>query len=231
MFVRLSIFLKPVSSSSSICRRLLHRSSVFAVKMSVRPVVISGPSGTGKSTLLKKLMNEYNDCFAFSVSHTTRKPRPGEEDGRDYFFVSRDDMEKAINNNEFVEHAEFSGNLYGTSKKSVEDIATSGRICILDIDMQGVRSVKKTDLNPVFIFIKPPDRESLRSRLVGRGTETEESLKKRLEIAKSELQYAEEPGLFDHVIINNDLEVAYTELKSLLKQAIANVTNRQKMKK
>jgi guanylate kinase len=196
----------------------------------VRPVVMSGPSGSGKSTLLKKLMNEHKDCFAFSVSHTTRKPRPGEVHGKDYYFVTRDEMQKAIKNNEFVEHAEFSGNLYGTSKKSIQEISSSGHICVLDIDMQGVRSVKKTDLNPIYIFIKPPDHESLQLRLVGRGTETEESMAKRLEIAKSELKYSEEPGMFDHVIINNDLEVAYADLKAFLKPAITEVLKRHKGK-
>lgn len=200
--------------------------------MMTRLVVMCGPSGAGKSTLLKKLMNEFTDCFAFSISHTTRKPRPGEVNGKDYHFVTRDEMLKAIENSEFVEHAEFSGNLYGTSKKAIKDIGSSGRICILDIDMQGVRSVKKTDLKPVFIFVKPPDNESLKSRLVGRGTETEESVSQRLEIAKGELKAVEEePGLFDHVLVNSDLDLTYKELKSVLMKHFEAVLKRQEEEK
>lgn len=187
-----------------------------------------GPSGAGKSTLLKKLMTEYQDSFAFSISHTTRQPRPGEVNGKDYYFVTREEMLKAIGDNEFVEHAEFSGNLYGTSKKVIRDIGSSGRICILDIDTQGVRSVKKTDLNPVYVFVKTSDYETLKSRLVGRGTETEGSVSRRLEIAKGELECAEEPGLFDHILINDDIETAYKELKSLLmKYFEADMKNRR----
>jgi len=184
--------------------------------MMFKPVVMSGPSGCGKSTLVKKLMDEYKDCFAFSVSHTTRKPRPGEENGSDYYFVSKEDMQKAIANNEFVEHAEFSGNLYGTSKKAVEDVQKTGRICILDIDMQGVKSVKDTDLDPRYIFIKPPSPEILEQRLRGRGTETEEAIQKRLERAREEMEYGEQKGAYDHIVVNDVLEVAYEKLKGLL---------------
>ncbi|CAH1789430.1 unnamed protein product, partial [Owenia fusiformis] len=188
-----------------------------------KPLVFSGPSGSGKSTLVKKLMGEYKDCFAFSVSHTTRKPRPGEQDGKDYHYVSKESMEVAINNGEFIESACFSGNLYGTSKKAVEEVAKTGRICILDIDMQGVKSVKKTDLNPRYIFIKPPSFEILESRLRGRGTENEDSLNKRLTTAKEELVYAEQKGSYDFIIINDDLETAYARLKAILNEDINQV--------
>ena len=114
-----------------------------------RPIVVAGPSGSGKSTLLKRLMAEFSGCFAFSVSHTTRQPRSGEVDGREYHFVSRENMLAAIERGEFIESAEFSGNLYGTSIRAVRDAVATGRICILEIDMQGVKQVKQTTLNPL----------------------------------------------------------------------------------
>ena len=179
----------------------------------VRPIVVAGPSGTGKSTLLRKLFEEFPDRFGFSVSHTTRKPRPGEVNGREYHFTTREEMTKAIENGEFIEWAEFSGNMYGTSKKAVSDVLKTGKVCVLDIDMQGVRSVKKTDLNPVYVLVKPPSLEELEKRLRKRETETEESVQMRLEIAKEELAYAAQTDTFDHVVVNRSVDTAYEELK------------------
>jgi len=187
-----------------------------AAHQAIKLLVFSGPSGSGKSTLVTRLMAEFKDCFAFSISHTTRKPRPGETDGKDYYYVSREEMLKAIEKDEFVEHAEFSGNIYGTSKKAIADVSSSGRICILDIDMQGVKSVKKTNLKPRYIFVKPPSIKTLEERLKGRGTETADSLSKRLAAAAAEMEYAAVPGNYDHIIVNNDLDTAYTELKQIL---------------
>jgi guanylate kinase len=193
---------------------------------SIRPVVFCGPSGSGKSTLLKHLMTEFPNAFAFSVSHTTRKPRPGEQNGREYHFVTRDEILAAIANNEFLENAEFSGNLYGTSKKSVADVLQSGRICALDIDIQGVKNLKNTDLNPIYVFVKPPSMELLEKRLRDRGTETEDSLRKRLDTALLELEYERsEPNAFDHVIVNDNLEAAYEKLKDILRKQIDQVNN------
>jgi guanylate kinase len=170
-------------------------------------------------------MNEYPSAFAFSVSHTTRKPRAGEENGREYHFVTREEMQKAIENDEFLEHAEFSGNMYGTSKRAVQNVLSSGRICALDVDIQGVKSLKKSDLNPIYCFVKPPSLESLEKRLRERGTETDESLKKRLDTAKIELDYEKnEPNAFDHVIVNDNLDVAYSKLKDILKSQIDQIT-------
>ncbi|CAD5118549.1 DgyrCDS7237 [Dimorphilus gyrociliatus] len=183
---------------------------------SIRPVVLSGPSGSGKSTLLKKLMEEYPKCFAFSVSHTTRDPRPGEKHGTHYYYVSREEMTKMISNNEFVEHAEFSNNLYGTSKMAIEKVQASGRICMLDIDMQGVKNIKKTDLNPLCIFIQPPSLEKLEQRLRDRKTDTEEAIQRRLKIANGEMEYSKTQGAYDHIVINDELEISYQKLKGLL---------------
>ncbi|KAI0788819.1 guanylate kinase [Abortiporus biennis] len=174
----------------------------------LRPLVISGPSGVGKSTLLKRLFADYPDKFGFSVSHTTRAPRPGEEDGTHYYFVSKDNFRNLIDQKAFIEHAEFSGNNYGTSFMTVNEIAKAGRRCLLDIEAQGVRQVKATNLNPVYLFISPPTMQDLRSRLQGRGTETEASVQKRLAAALKEIEYAKE-GAHDLVIVNDDIDRAY----------------------
>lgn len=188
-----------------------------------RPVVCSGPSGVGKSTLLKKLMKEYEGVFGFSISHTTRKPRPGEQNGIDYHYVTRDVMQAGIDNGDFIESAEFSGNLYGTSKAAVQEVQSKNLICLLDIDMQGVKNIKKTDLNPMFISIQPPSMEILEKRLRGRKTESEESLQKRLQTAKIEMEFSKEPGAFDVIIINDNLDDAYAKLKYALKEEIDKV--------
>ncbi|XP_005912640.1 guanylate kinase isoform X5 [Haplochromis burtoni] len=199
------------------------RETTTKVMAGPRPVVCSGPSGVGKSTLLKKLMKEYEGVFGFSISHTTRKPRPGEQNGIDYHYVTRDVMQAGIGNGDFIESAEFSGNLYGTSKAAVQEVQSKNLICLLDIDMQGVKNIKKTDLNPMFISIQPPSMEILEKRLRGRKTESEESLQKRLQTAKIEMEFSKEPGAFDVIIINDNLDDAYAKLKDALKEEIDKV--------
>ncbi|XP_037642974.1 guanylate kinase isoform X3 [Sebastes umbrosus] len=186
-----------------------------------RPVVISGPSGAGKSTLLKKLMKEYDSVFGFSVSHTTRNPRPGEVNGKDYHYVTREVMQTGIDNGEFIESAVFSGNMYGTSKAAVQEVQAKNLICILDIDMQGVRSIKKTDFDPIYITVQPPSMAVLEKRLRDRKTESEESLQKRLRAAKVDMEFSKEPGVFDVQIINDKLEEAYGQLKHALLEEIS----------
>jgi len=204
---------------SKLLRTLGLKSSPLA--MSFRPVVVSGPSGGGKSTILTRLFKEYPNVFAFSVSHTTRNPRPGETHGKDYYFVAKDVMQKSIDDGEFLEHATFGGNLYGTSMKAVKDIQATGKICILDIEIQGVRSVKKTDLNARYVFVKPPSMDELEKRLRLRATETEESLQKRLKQARIDMEaVSKETTLFDHVIINDDLEGAYREFFKIIENDV-----------
>ncbi|XP_029309362.1 guanylate kinase [Cottoperca gobio] len=191
-----------------------------------RPVVFSGPSGAGKSTLLKKLMKEFNSVFGFSVSHTTRNPRPGEENGKDYHYVTREVMQKGIDDGDFIESAVFSGNMYGTSKAAVQAVQAQNLICILDIDMQGVINIKKrTDLNPIYISIQPPSMAVLENRLRNRKTETEESLQKRLNAAQVEMEFSKAPGTFDVLVINDNLEEAYVHLKHALLEEINMVKN------
>ncbi|CAK6957613.1 guanylate kinase isoform X5 [Scomber scombrus] len=198
-------------------------SRLYSAMAGPRPVVLSGPSGAGKSTLLKKLMKEYDSVFGFSVSHTTRNPRPGEENGKDYHYVTREVMQARIDNGEFIENAVFSGNMYGTSKAAVQDVQAKNLICILDIDMQGVRNIKRTDLSPIYISIQPPSMAVLEKRLRDRKTESEESLQKRLHAAKVDMEFSKEPGMFDVIIINEDLEDAYGKLKETLIEEINKV--------
>ncbi|BGP39903.1 guanylate kinase [Rhodotorula kratochvilovae] len=183
----------------------------------IRPVVICGPSGTGKSTLLKKLFNEFPDKFGFSISHTTRAPRPGEERGVSYHYVTREAFLDLVRADGFIEHAEFSGNMYGTSVTSVEDVKKGGKMCILDIDTQGVKLIKANHayLNPLYVFISPPSLASLKTRLTGRGTESESSMAARLAAAVGELEYAKS-GAFDVVVVNDELERAYEVLKKVV---------------
>ncbi|KAI5809598.1 guanylate kinase [Peziza echinospora] len=174
-------------------------------------VVVSGPSGAGKSTLLTRLFAEHPDTFGFSISHTTRPPRAGEADGIHYHFTTPDTFHRLVSENKFIEHATFSKNSYGTTKKAVADVNAQGRVCILDIEMEGVKQVKASGLPAKFIFIQPPSVEDLRKRLEGRGTETETSLQNRLDQATKELAYAAVPGNHDKVIVNDDLERCYRE--------------------
>uniref|UniRef100_A0A3Q3LEY4 Guanylate kinase n=1 Tax=Mastacembelus armatus TaxID=205130 RepID=A0A3Q3LEY4_9TELE len=183
-----------------------------------RPVVLSGPSGAGKSTLMKRLMKDHEGIFGFSVSRTF-VPQPV----IDYHFTTREAMQDSIDAGEFIENAEFSGNLYGTSKAAIEDVQAKNLICILDVDIQGVKRIKETDLNPIYISIQPPSMEILEKRLRDRQTETEESLQKRLEAARIDMELSKEPGVFDIVIINDDIERAYEELKDILNEEIKKV--------
>jgi len=190
-----------------------------APKAEPNPLVICGPSGSGKSTILKAIMAKpkYKDLLAFSVSHTTRKPRAGEVHGREYYFSDRESMRADIDAGKFIESAEYSGNLYGTSKESVHKCKSQGKICVLDIDSQGVRSLKQvSNLSPVYVFVKPPSVEALEERLRSRKTETEESLKKRLDAAREEIAFGEEEGVFDALIINDDLEAAISQMTQII---------------
>lgn len=191
--------------------------------LTARPLVLFGPSGCGKSTLKNRLLKDYPDKFGFSVSHTTRTPRPGETDGKEYYFTSRDAMQQSIDRGEFIESAVYNQNLYGTSKRAVQDVLDAGKVCLLDIDMQGVISLKNTDMDCYYIFVKTPSLKELERRLRARGTETEGSISRRLDIAMQELAYAEQPGNFHSVIINDDLEEAYTDFKNKIHMKVVSL--------
>ena len=175
--------------------------------------VFSGPSGVGKGTLKAKLFEEFAGRIAYSVSATTRGPREGEVDGKDYFFISRQEFERRVKNNEFLEHAEFAGNCYGTPRAYVEKLLDSGMNVVLEIDVQGALRVMKSMPECVSVFILPPSFEELEHRLRGRGTETEEKIRERLETAKRELPYAPQ---YDYQIVNGgDIEAAYQSLREV----------------
>jgi guanylate kinase len=181
-----------------------------------RPVVISGPSGVGKGTICQKLFDAHPDIFALSVSHTTRKPRAGEVEGITYFFVSPSAFSSLITRDAFVKYTTFGGNYYGTSKQTIVDQTAKGLGVVLDIEMEGVKRTKASSINARYVFIKPPSFDTLETRLRNRGTEKEEDLQKRLAQAKVELEYADKPGVHDKIIVNDDLEKAYSELGELV---------------
>ena len=175
--------------------------------------VFSGPSGVGKGTLNAKLFEEFGDQMAFSVSATTRGPREGEIDGKHYFFISKQEFENRIANNDFLEYAQFAGNCYGTPKSYVMSLLEQGKNVLLEIEVQGAMQVMERMPECVSIFVLPPSFEELERRLRGRGTETEDKIVKRLETARGELAYADK---YQYQIINGgDLEAAYQELRSV----------------
>ena len=175
--------------------------------------VLSGPSGVGKGTLNAKLFAEFDDQIAFSVSATTRAPREGEIDGKHYFFISRQEFENRIANNDFLEHAEFAGNCYGTPVSYVNSLLEQGKNVILEIDVQGAMQVRRRMPESVSIFILPPSFDELENRLRGRGTETEEKIQMRLGAARREMEYAPQ---YNYQIVNGgDLEAAYQELRGV----------------
>lgn len=175
-------------------------------------IVISGPSGAGKSTVVFKAM-ERRDDLCFSTSVTTRKPRPGEVDGREYFFVDLDRFAEMIANDELLEHAVYVANSYGTPRKYVEDKLNSGMNVLLDIEVQGARQVAEKMPDAVKIFIIPPSLQELERRLVGRGTDTARAIEARLIRARQEY---EEADFYDYIIINDDAERAAKELEAII---------------
>ncbi|KAI1839826.1 hypothetical protein JX266_013963 [Neoarthrinium moseri] len=179
-----------------------------------RPLVISGPSGVGKGTLYGKLFAAHPDTFTLSVSHTTRKPRDGEQDGVHYHFVTMEEFEGLIAKDGFVEHAKFGSNRYGTSKATIEEQTAKGKVVVLDIEMEGVKQIKASSLGARYVFIAPPSFEALEKRLRGRGTEDEDAVVKRLDQARVELEFAKTPGVHDITIVNDDLDKAYAELEA-----------------
>ena len=173
-----------------------------------RLIVVSGPSGAGKSTLIKASLQAVPE-LAYSVSATTRKPRPGEEHGKDYIFLSHEQFERWIGEDRFLEWAEYSGNLYGTPEQKVEEFLDAGRSVILEIELQGARQVKKKRPDAVMVFVRAPSLEETRRRLTGRATETEEAMESRLATAVGEVAALDE---FDHEVVNDDRERARNDI-------------------
>lgn len=174
--------------------------------------VISGSSGVGKGTLIKEFLSRHPE-FKLSVSCTTRAPRDGEVHGVNYFYLTQDEFKACIENNEFLEWAEFSGNMYGTQKAYVQEKLAIGRNLILEIDTQGALNVKKIMPEATLIFILPPSFEELEARLRGRHTETEEAIQKRLNFTKLEIENSK---YFDYQVVNDDIENAVKKLEEIL---------------
>ena len=175
-------------------------------------IVVSGPSGAGKSTVVFKAINGRED-MCFSTSVTSRKPRPGEIDGREYFFIDRERFEKMVESDELLEHAVYVGNYYGTPRKFVEDKLDAGNSVFLDIEVQGARQVKENKPDAVMVFLIPPTLDELRKRLEKRGTESEETICNRLSRAREE--YAE-ADFYDYIVVNDDPDIAAAELNAIL---------------
>ena len=176
-------------------------------------LVLSGPSGSGKGTLVKEYTDKNEDVFV-SISATTRSPREGERYGVNYFYMTVEEFENKIKENGFLEHAQFCGNYYGTPRASVEQKLSEGCDVILEIDVQGALQVKENCPDAVLVFTAPPSYEILRQRLIGRGTESMEVIEKRLAAASDELMCANK---YDYVIINDDINTAVEELEAIFK--------------
>lgn len=178
-------------------------------------IVISGFSGAGKGTLMKKLLQTY-DNYALSISMTTRKPREGERDGVEYFFTDKAQFEQHISEDGFIEYASYCDNYYGTPKAYVEEQLNAGKDVILEIEIQGALQVKEKFPESLLLFVTPPSAKELERRLVGRGTESEEVIKKRLSRASEESEGIE---AYDYIVVNDNLEVCVEELHSLVNAA------------
>lgn len=177
--------------------------------------VISGSSGVGKGTLISLLLKN-NSNIMLSISHTTRSPRQGEVDGVNYFFRTKEEFQKSIEENAFLEWAQYSDNFYGTKRKFVERKLNEGFDLILEIDTQGALKVKEQMPDAILIFILPPSLKDLENRLRGRKTETEEAIQKRLNFVESEIKNS---SLYDYQIVNDDLQMALEKLKGIIKNA------------
>eukprot|EP00484_Ammonia_sp_Unknown_P001465 CAMPEP_0197020854 /NCGR_PEP_ID=MMETSP1384-20130603/1719_1 /TAXON_ID=29189 /ORGANISM="Ammonia sp." /LENGTH=523 /DNA_ID=CAMNT_0042448561 /DNA_START=18 /DNA_END=1589 /DNA_ORIENTATION=- len=179
-----------------------------------KPTVVVGPSGVGKGTLLKALRARFPDKFAVAVSHTTRKARGGEVDGEHYHFVSKEQFESEIKEDKFIEYANTYGNLYGTSKKAVQDVMEQRKICLLEIDYVGAKSIKQSSLDANYLFITVDGEDATcKQRIEGRGTETKQQIEKRVKTAKKEFEFfRSNKDFFDAVISNDDLTKATAEI-------------------
>lgn len=188
-------------------------------------IVVSGFSGAGKGTLMKRLLESY-DNYALSVSATTRSPRPGEIDGREYFFKSVDEFEKMIAQDELIEYAKYVNNYYGTPKDYVMSQLDAGKDVILEIEIQGALKVKEKYPDTLLLFVTPPSARELKARLVGRGTETMDVIESRMKRAVEESEGVE---AYDYLIVNDDLETCVKEMHHVIQAEHSRVNRTQSM--
>ena len=187
---------------------------MYSAKMRGKLFVMSGPSGTGKGTICKELLSSYDpEELALSISMTTRQPRNGEIDGVSYFFSTKEEFQESIQKDDFIEYAEVFGNFYGTPKSKVYEKLDNGTDILLEIDVQGALQVKEKLPEAVLIFILPPSLEELEKRIVGRATDSEEVIMKRLAKAEYEISFAEQ---YDYKVINDELYRAVEEIRGII---------------
>lgn len=179
--------------------------------------IISAPSGAGKNSLIELLLRD-EMRLSYAISTTTRTPRPGEVNGKHYYFCSRDEFLKLVAEKAFIEHAEILGNLYGTRYSEIERIRQMGKSPVLDIDVQGFEILRAQGLRMVTIFVVPPSLEELRRRLEFRGTESQEEIDKRMQLAEHEMK---QQARYDVVVVNNDIEQALAELLVIIRKHFA----------
>ena len=177
-------------------------------------IVVSGFSGSGKGTLMKRLLSQYPDTYALSISATTRAPRKGEEHGREYFFISKDEFEKMIVKGELIEYARYVENYYGTPRVYVEQKLDEGKDVILEIEIQGALKVKQAFPDTLLLFVTPPNAAELEKRLVSRGTETMDVIRSRLDRACEE---AEGMDSYDYLIVNDELEACVSQMHEIIR--------------
>ncbi len=176
-------------------------------------IIVSSPSGAGKTTLCKMLLKTFGD-LRFSISHTTRPPRPKEVDGRDYFFVSDKEFDEMVENDEFIEWAHVHGNRYGTARKELRSAALDGFDLLFDVDFQGAVRIKEQHPEAIGVFVLPPSIEELQSRLSKRGTESLEAMQRRFKAALEEIKHTRQ---FDYLLVNDDLDTASRNLRSIVR--------------
>jgi guanylate kinase len=187
-----------------------------------RVFVITGPSGVGKGTLIRGLLQRVPE-LELSVSATTRPPRPGERGGADYHFMDADEFDRRVSNDEFVEHATYSGSMYGTLRSELDRRLSNGTPVVLEIEVQGARQVREAVPEALAVFIAPPSREALRTRLIGRGTDAADEIERRMRTAEQELEAQPE---FSHVVVNDRLEEATAELERIVRDGLAGKRSR-----
>ncbi|PTG55993.1 guanylate kinase [Staphylococcus chromogenes] len=176
-------------------------------------IVLSGPSGVGKGTVRKRIFDDPTTSYKYSISMTTRSMRVGETDGVDYFFKTRDEFEKLIEEDAFIEYAEYVGNYYGTPVQYVRETMNAGHDVFLEIEVEGAKQVRKKFPDALFIFLAPPSLDHLRERLIGRGTESEEKIQSRVNEARKEVEMM---NLYDYVVVNDEVDLAKDRIQAIV---------------
>lgn len=176
-------------------------------------IVLSGPSGVGKGTVRKRIFDDPHTSYKYSISMTTRQMREGEQDGVDYFFKTREEFEKLIEADEFIEYAEYVGNYYGTPVQYVKGTMNAGHDVFLEIEVEGAKQVRKKFPDALFIFLAPPSLDHLTERLIGRGTESKEKIESRVKEAKKEVEMM---NLYDYVVVNDEVDLAKDRIQSIV---------------